>query len=217
MPLIRKHACAWVFAGGDYSSDHLPAGEVKDTDLVVCVDRGLEYCLQSGLQPDLLIGDLDSVSPDLLQDARVVAVPRHVFPSRKASSDLELALDLLAEDPPARVVLLGVSGGRTDHMLFNWLLPLLRPWPFSLQLVDATTHCHVMGVDKDLSVNVVPGQIVSLLALSLCTGVCTTGLHYVLTDAKLLPGSTLGLSNIAETQRVRISKTNGTLLVLVEK
>lgn len=208
--------CAWVFAGGDFSIDHLPVSELRDDDQFVCVDRGVEYCLAAGQQPSVLIGDLNNVTTSVLHDSRVINVERHVYPSRKASSDLELALELLAENPPERVVLLGISGGRTDHLLFNWTLPLLRQWPFRLEFIDATTHGYVLYGGQELAVEAVVGQTVSLLALSPGFGVSTRGLQYALECATLLPGSTLGLSNLVDSTQIGVEVERGTLLVMVQ-
>lgn len=209
--------CTWVFAGGEFSKDQLPKGEIGDNDKLVCVDRGVEHCLAAGLQPDLWIGDMDSVSAGALQDDRLIHVPRHVYPSEKASSDLELALDIIARDPPERVVILGVSGGRTDHMLFNWCLPALRRWPFSLQLIDATVRCYVLADADSVRASTRAGHTVSLLALQACAGVSTQQLQYNLEQASLQPGSTLGLSNVAEADHIEVAQTHGLMLVMIQR
>jgi len=206
---------AWVFAGGEFSVSHLPEQEVDGDDLIVCVDRGLEHCLTAGYKPSMLIGDLDSVSPELLIDERVADVPRHVYPSKKAASDLEITLELLSERNLQRVMLLGVSGGRTDHMLFNWQLPLLRRWPFQLQLIDATTRCYVLRDNISVTLYLSIGQLVSLLPLTTVKGVTTGGLQYALTQATLSIGSTLGLSNVVAAGTVNVELCEGTLLVMV--
>ena len=156
---------AWVFAGGEFSSKHFPDDVLRDDDLVVCVDAGLMHCLSLELQPDLLVGDMDSVSPELLHDERVINVERHIYPSKKASSDLQLALEVLSARAISEVVLLGVSGGRTDHMLFNWHLVLLRLWPFKIQLIDETMHAYVLEGEQRVEVHSSPGQTLSLLAM----------------------------------------------------
>lgn len=206
--------CAWVFAGGDFCSSDMPHSEVGEQDIFICVDRGLQHCLGAGYQPSLLIGDLDSVSPSALTDQRVAGVERHVYPREKAASDLEIALDLLCENPPQRVVLLGVSGGRTDHMLFNWYLSAMRQWPFRLQYIDATSRSYILQQADSITFDTRHGQTISLLPLTASLGVCTSGLHYALSAATLSPGSTLGLSNVAEAETVQVMIDSGTLLVM---
>jgi thiamine pyrophosphokinase len=214
---MKNNRCAWVFAGGDFDVDHLPMHKVQECDLVVCVDRGLQHCLQVGLHPDMLIGDLDSAPKNLLQDDRIADVKRYVFPSEKAASDLELALTILSEEGVDEVILLGVSGGRTDHMLFNWQLVRLRQWPFSVQFIDETTHTYVLEGAQDVALESTPGSFLSLLAMERSSGVSTAGLQYSLSNAVIEAGSTLGLSNVVVSGPVSVEISSGTLLVIVQR
>ncbi len=210
-------ARAWVFAGGDFATEHVTDSAIEAGDRIICVDRGLEHCLAAGQKPTLLIGDFDSVDAEVLEQPDLAHVPRHVYPPAKAASDLELALQLLAEEPVSRVTILGVSGGRTDHMLFNWSLPALRHWPFTMVLLDGTTFCHVLQGKDECSLETSKGQTVSLLAKCRATGVTTRGLRYALNDATLDVGSTLGLSNEVDDACVNIGIASGTLLVMINR
>lgn len=214
---MKKGGRAWVFAGGEFSTEHMPFDEVMAGDQFICVDRGIEHCLAAGFVPTLLIGDFDSASEQVLGQESLSSVPRYVYPARKAASDLELALLVLADEPPESVVILGVSGGRTDHMLFNWMLPALRVWPFTMVLIDGTTHCHVLQGSASCAITVSLGQTISLLAPTGSTGVTTSGLQYPLQGATLEVGSTLGLSNVTEDKQVCVRQDSGTLLILVHK
>ena len=216
-PRHAQRASAWVFAGGDFATEHVTDSAIEAGDRIICVDRGLEHCLAAGLKPTLLIGDFDSVDAGVLEQPDLAQVPRHVYPPAKAASDLELALQLLAEEPVSRVTILGVSGGRTDHMLFNWSLPALRHWPFTMVLLDGTTFCHVLQGRDECLLETSRGQTVSLLAKSQATGVTTRGLRYALKDATLEVGSTLGLSNEVDDTQVNIGIASGTLLVMINR
>ena len=95
------------------------------------------------------------------------------------------------------------------------LLPTLRTWPFKLELIDATSRCHVLRQRSSLTVDTWIGQWVSLVPLAVSSGVTTGGLQYALDQATLSPGSTLGLSNVADAQSVSVDINDGTLLVMV--
>lgn len=212
---------ALVLAGGNFDPLVLDGISLDDTR-IVCVDRGLEHAMAASLAPDLIIGDLDSVSPELLASPAFLDVPRLVFPADKDASDLELALVTLADDtrhvgPIDEVVVAGVSGGRTDHLLFNWLLPASRAWPFGLRLIDATVEASVVTPDRPLTLPTTPGQTVSLLPIGPAHGVTADGLHYALSDATLEPGATVGLSNRAVAAHVTVSIAGGVLLALATR
>ena len=205
---------AWVFAGGDYSTDFLPMDQISKHDQFICVDRGVEHCLLSGLQPTLLVGDFDSAEVSVLNRKSLSAVPRRTFSTEKSHSDLNLAMQILSENPPEQVVLLGVSGGRTDHMLFNWMLPAKCHWPYAIRIIDGGVDCHVLqGIDS-CSLDVSQDQLVSLVPLGEVTGVTTAGLVYALEKATLTIGTTLGLSNVASAGSVTVTIGSGTLLVM---
>ena len=218
MSTVAAPRRALVLAGGDFALDTLD-GLALDGARVVCVDRGLVHALAAGLEPTLLIGDLDSVPPELLARPALAAVPRRVFPADKDASDLELALCTLADEPaaPHEVVVAGVSGGRTDHLLFNWLLPARRPWPFTLRLVDASVDATVVTAARPFVATAVVGRTVSLLPLGRADGVTTRGLRYALVGATLEPGSTLGLSNVVARTPIGVTLERGTVLALVAR
>ncbi len=205
--------CAWVFAGGNFQVDDVLVTDIRRGDVVVGVDHGIAHCLRIGVVPTVLVGDFDSIDPAILNDQRLVNVPRRSFPARKNSSDLELALQGLVGTDVSRVILLGISGGRSDHHLFNWLLPFQTDWPFAVELVDHSVHAHVVCARYPLHVSAFVGQTISLLALPEAIGVTTKGLEYPLVDHTMTHGSTLGLSNVADADAIRVSVSAGRLLV----
>lgn len=186
------------------------------TARVVCADGGLSNCLKAGRIPDCLIGDFDSVDAESSAHPSLAAVPRIVHPVDKSASDLELALEYLANDPqvPDVVVMLGVSGGRSDHHLFNWLLPMLRSWPFGLRLIDRTVDAYLVTPARPCDIPCETDDTISLVPLGDVAGVTTEGLVYRLHDDDLQAGRTLGLSNLADASRVHVEIRDGRLLVM---
>lgn len=215
---------AWVFAGGDIAVQSFDPTRWPTPDFIVGVDSGAAHCLALDLVPDWIVGDFDSLDDRFMHDQRLANAAVKRYPSMKAASDLQLALELLCDCRPSRVIVFGVSGGRTDHLLFNWQLPASRHWPFDLRLVDQTVSTFVLqGIanlecsHKACLVNVQPGQLVSLLPLTTVEGVITKGLMYPLTAATLVPGTTLGLSNVANATTISVQIETGTLLLMVNQ
>ena len=98
----------------------LPA--LPDGALVIAADGGIDRALALGLHVDVAIGDFDSVSPAGLAavEAAGRAIERH--PAAKDATDLELALDAALALEPSRILVVGSSGGRLDHLLGSLLL-----------------------------------------------------------------------------------------------
>ena len=204
---------AWVFTGGDFHAGDLDVSCLNEHDTIVGVDRGIEHCLSTRLVPDVLMGDFDSVESTVLRDSRLAGKKILRHPVRKNSSDLELALQWLSNAGMDRVILLGVSGGRSDHHLFNWMLPMQKSWPFSIEFVDKSVHAYTVNAKYPLHIPVQTGDIVSLLPMPDADGVVTEGLEYPLHNASIGTGTTLGLSNIAVAETISVSADHGQLLV----
>jgi thiamine pyrophosphokinase len=121
MPAKGVGVKAIVVAGGDAAPED--AVQLMGADVVIAADSGAAWLDAVGRQPDLLIGDMDSIPPDLLErlEARGVATESH--PPDKEASDAELAVARAVEMGATEIVILGGFGGqRLDHELANLLL-----------------------------------------------------------------------------------------------
>jgi len=212
---------ALVFTGGEFDiewlADKLATLSTNSGDYVLCIDSGLAACDALNLSVDCLLGDEDSVDPTLLARRENTIKSRLRYSPNKDASDLELGLLHLVEQQCAQAIVLGVSGGRTDHMLFNWLLGA-QQWPFQLQFIDATTDAYLLQNSRlSIELENCTGATLSLLAMTQVQGVTTEGLRYALTDATLNPGSTYALSNQVLANRAGVRIDSGTLWVLLNR
>lgn len=207
---------AVVFANGDCSDYICKIAEVSNNDFVVCVDGGLRHCLAAGLTPDLLVGDLDSLDAASSEALKRLHVECVQFPPKKDASDLELTLQTLCDRSIAQVVLLGISGGRTDHLLFNWQLATNRSWPFKLRIVDDFIDAQLVDESRPASKTLPIGQTFSVIPLGQdATGVQVSGAMYPLIDAQLPLGSTLGLSNEVTESHLQVSVETGIVMLML--
>jgi len=202
------------------SGDPLPvdAGWLDEAGLVVAADGGAAWLASIGRRPDALVGDLDSVEPDLVRrlEADGVVVERH--PIEKDSSDCELALAYGLRQGADRIVLLGAIGGdRLDHELANMLLlagSSSAP-DHELRIVRGSTSLRGLHPGQPLTIEARPGSLVSLLPVGGdADGVVTSGLRYPLRDERLPMGSTRGLSNVVIAVPASVQLRAGTLLVI---
>jgi thiamine pyrophosphokinase len=209
---------AIVVAGGNAAPED--AALLSGADLVIAADSGAHWLDRSGVPPDLVIGDMDSLDPDLLDRlaARGTEVERH--PADKEASDLELAMSRAAAAGADEVVILGaLRGERLDHELANLLL-LAHPRLDGLDvaLLDGGTTIRRIGTDAgpgSVELTGAPGDLVTLLALAgAVEGVTTRGLRYPLRSETLPPGPARGLSNEMLDTTAGVTATRGRLLVI---
>jgi thiamine pyrophosphokinase len=204
---------ALVFAGGDAPvARQLP---VPPADLVITADSGLEHARAMGVPVDVVVGDLDSVAPDVL-DAAVAdgaVVERH--PVAKDATDLELALDAAADRGATDVRVVGVGGGRLDHFLGNVLL--LSSPRYAHMRVDAHVgNAYLTVVHERVELTATAGALCSLLPLGgAAVGVRTDGLRFPLRHETLPPGTTRGVSNEFLATHATVTLDDGVLLAVI--
>ena len=207
--MIRR---ALVVAGGPAPGDGV-IDALPDVDVVIAADGGTDHARRLGLIPDVVVGDLDSVSGAGLAWVREAGIRVIEHPVDKDATDLDLALSHAAEVAD-EIVVIDSGAGRIDHSTANTLL--LASARFAEVSVTALTQDGVISVirrNRTLRGHV--GDVVSLLAVAgPALGVTTTGLRWPLQDAVLEPGSTLGVSNEFVEDSAAVSISGGVVLAV---
>jgi thiamine pyrophosphokinase len=189
-----------------YYSEHFDAYR-HEQDRVVCANGGYRLAQLCGVKPDLIVGDLDSLKEETIEEG--IEVRRH--PRNKDFSDFELALQAASGMTPQWVYVYGALGGRIDHELTNILLinSVQHPTVF----IEEETE--IYGVHEGLVINDRKGCICSLLSL---WGACRVkeirGFQYALKNEVLYPSSR-GLSNVITEDEATITLANGNLIAVV--
>lgn len=206
---------AVIFVNGLINDYTTLARWLHPDDFLIGADGGTLHCLALGCQPNVVVGDLDSLPPELVArlGAEGVQIERHS--PIKDQTDLELAADCAQRHGADQVLLLGALGGRLDQMLANVLLLARRDWPFSLMLVEENQLAQVMHGGEKLTLTAPVGSTVSVIPLSeRVTGITYEGLEYPLVDFALSFGSTRGVSNVVQCTPATIQIASGMLLVI---
>jgi len=199
-----------VIAGGQAVSP-ATAGRIGHVDYVIAADSGLQAVERLGLTADLVVGDLDSVDPALL-DRPGLEVDRH--PPAKDQTDIVLALDRARDLGPRAVVVVSGGGGRLDHALAN-LLVLASPRYAQVRVRALIGDAEVAVVRDHHTMTAPAGTVVSLFAVDgPAHGVTTEGLRYPLRDEVLDPLSSRGVSNEFAGGPAAVHVARGALLVI---
>ena len=186
-------------------------------DFLVAVDGGLHHLKRLGLEPHLLIGDLDSVDASDLAGIIDAGIEVQRFAPAKDQIDLELALEYTLNNGYAQIVIAYPFGDRVDHTLGNLSL-LSRPdlAGKTLSLEDGQMEARLLEARASLTTQ--PGDLISLIAWGMpVEGIITKGLQYSLNNESLVPWQTRGISNIALAHSVEIDFRSGRLLIIRTK
>jgi thiamine pyrophosphokinase len=185
---------------------------VTGAEYVVAVDGGLTGCRWTDRAPDLLVGDLDSVSEADLRWLDEYDTTLITAESRKDFTDLELARDRLPAGD-GDLVVTGVLGGRLDHELAA-LAALFRSERDFVRISGPHAEAWVMCAPGTLHLSGDVGTTVSLLAWEGECRVTTSGLEYGLDGDVLDHLEPRGVSNLLAQPRAEITLHMGRLLVV---
>ncbi len=193
-------------------------GEVKDYDFlkkasegfdIIAVDGGLNHIDKIGRQPVLLIGDFDSVHKEVF--LKYSDIKKLQFNSDKDETDTELALNYALEHYD-EIVLLAMTGYRTDHMISNiFLLKTVEDKKNTVYILDEKSK--IFYGKKDNSFDVKIGDLVSIIPIT-DTVLTTENLKYSLQGDTLFFGSPRGVSNVCESNKIRIQSHSGEFLII---
>jgi thiamine pyrophosphokinase len=201
-------------------------GEIRDTAFlrskiselkpaeIICADSGAGYLHTIGMVPHVIIGDMDSLSPGMLEHFKERGSRIIRFPEGKNETDTQLALEYAFDAVPDEIYVFGAFGTRIDHTLANVsLLALGVKKGIQVKFIDE--WCETFVVDGESTIEGESGQTVSLLPLSdTVTGITIEGFEYPLNDGMMEIGIPYGVSNRLIAARGVISVKSGHLLVI---
>lgn len=203
-----------VMANGEYGEIREYADIINKADFVFCADGGANYAYTAGIKPAAIIGDMDSINPEIKEYFAAQGVLLRKYPRRKDFTDTQLALALAEEKGAREIIFLGTLGGRLDHTLSNLYLGIeyvkkgikIKHYGKGYVLYLTADEVYIDGKE---------GDIVSILVLSdIARGVWTEGLEYPLNDVDLEKGNPYAVSNVLSASKAFIKLRDGVLAVL---
>lgn len=206
-----------VIGAGDLTLGEI---SVKEEDLVIAVDGGLGYCGVLEVEPDLILGDFDSVSE---KEAEAIGILEQQIPERivrlpreKDDTDMLAALKEGLARGYRQFHIYAGTGGRFDHTLANiQCLLFLKNNDAVGYLVDGTGMMLVIQ-DEAVHLNQNLEGTMSLFSLvEESRGVTIEGMKYLLKDAVVRNDFPVGISNEFIGEEAVISVEDGSLVCMI--
>lgn len=201
---------ALILANGSPPSKQLFKKYLLSYDIFICADGGANIALRFKSKPDLIIGDLDSVSKKTLARFRDVQIKQL---KNQNSTDLEKALTAAIKMKCKDIVVLGATGGRLDHAIGN--LSALSKYSRQAKIIFIDDSGELIPIIHKIKLNLSIGTIISLLPISRCDGIVTRGLKWNLKNEPLQLGMRESTSNIAISSSVMIKVKKGNLITFI--
>ncbi len=181
----------------------LPLDFIRNCHLpIIAADGAANTLIKAGIEPYVIVGDLDSV------DEKLLATRTHrKFPSQY-STDFEKSLAFAAENQLAPSVITGINGGFIDHILGNINI---FSGTNSIAICDDTI-C-VMVRSKE-SFHVPIDTKISTFGFPKCI-ISSSGMKWEMNDYELSIDGPTSLSNRAAQEDVELRISSGAAIVFV--
>jgi thiamine pyrophosphokinase len=204
-----------IFAGGTLQQGVAVERALAGSELVIAADSGARTALSLGYTPALVVGDLDSLPQEILQEAERLGSQFVRAPVEKNETDTELAIQEALKRGASHVTILGALGGeRFEHSIANILL-LAGFASIPIDIVDGQTRGWLLQGPGETLIEGKSGDLLSLLPLtSSAEDVRTEQLYYPLRGETLHFGRPRGISNVLLAEHARVSLGRGLLLLV---
>ncbi len=206
----QNNKTALTFVNGEVTAREIEIVKTRSFNQVIAADGGTHHALKWGFSPHIVVGDLDSITPQIrnsLPDTQFVHRPSQEL------NDLEKTLQYCQQAGFTHLILVGISGKRLDHTLNNLSVLARYDTQFHLEIYDA--YSRIYFVRHAFTIQGEPGQLVSLIPVGRVEGIVTKGLAFPLRNEPLEFGVREGLSNYLTQSIAHITLQKGLLLVFV--
>lgn len=213
-----------IVSGGnihkDFALDFLKKNKTENTCLIAA-DRGVEFFMGTDLEPDVAVGDFDSLSAE---GAKYMETLKHTEIRRlkpeKDDSDTQSAANYAIEQGTERIMILGATGNRIDHLMANFgLLMLGKIKQVQIVLVDAYNYMSLIESGVILKKEEQFGKYVSFFPIEgEVTGLTLKGFKYPLNSYTLkVEDSGLTVSNEISDPEAEVTFETGKLLMIMSR
>ena len=198
-----------ILGGADMNIDRIDRS-LFDEKYIICADRGVIHAQNIGIEPDLIVGDFDSLGTVPRADCKILQ-----FTPEKDDTDLMIALKEAIKLGFKDIMIYAALGGRLDHT-FASIQTLAYALDHSIraQLVsdDAVVELLVPG---EYRIQRKDGYSLSLFSYTAkVSGLSISGVKYEVSEAEISNSFPLGVSNEITGSEAFISFKNGRLLII---
>ena len=198
-----------ISIGGNSTSNVLSIE--SNFEEIIAVDSGIEHLLNLSLNPNTLIGDLDSISKKSLDEVKKNGVKILAFNSNKDQTDFELALNYLEEAEKSKVYIIGGESGEIDHLISIFLL--IPSKSFFENIIWLYGDKRIIFRQK-LELNIKKLTKFSIIPLSDLTNLSIDGAEWNLDNKDIQFGETLTLRNNTNEEQLNIRCDKGVFALI---
>ena len=215
--ILDENRTCFIIGAGDMTLTEI---DRQEGDMCIAADGGYLYCKILGLEPDLMIGDMDSLEESVREDMEKLGeeAPEKVriLSPEKDDTDMLAAVKEGFAAGYRRFCLYGALGGRVEHTIANiQCLSYIRNRGAKGYIMDGNV---MMTVIKDETVRFQKSMegFMSLFSLGeRAEGVTIQGMKYLLDNAVVTNDFPIGISNEFTGEQGVVTVEKGMLLIVI--
>lgn len=197
-----------VVANGRFPESEIPLGYLKNADTIICCDGAVQNLVDHGLEPDAIVGDMDSISEELKSRYFTILYPDN----DEDCNDLTKAVKYCMQKGYSDFVILGATGLREDHTLGN--ISLLAEYSEYVSVRMITDKGVFLPVSSGDIIKSFPGQQVSIFSFLKNRRLGSSNLKYPL-DNILVNNLWTGTLNECTSEYFSLKFGEGSLIVFL--
>jgi len=182
----------------------------KGYETLICADGGANSAKKLNLIPEYIIGDLDSIRPDVYEyysgKCEIIKI------NSQNDTDVEKCLKFVIKKKYDQVVLLGATGDRLDHSFCN--LGIVLKYFSKIKVMIIHQRSILSAYTGNIILTTIQNEIISLYGFDSKTRVKSSGLKYPLKNIPLPFGLKESTSNIAVSNNVQLQIKGGIIFII---
>lgn len=207
-----------IVSGGNVE-DNILENFKNEFDYIIASDKGLEALDEYNIIPNYIIGDFDSIDKNILDKYinNKNIVIKELNPE-KDYTDTHMAVKLAIELKSTKITIVGAIGTRLDHTIAN--IHILK------EALDKDIECRIINSRNEIQLINKKTMLeldedykyISLIPFTTnVKGVTLKGFKYLLEDATLQIGHSIGVSNEQLEDFAEIDLKEGILILIKSK
>ena len=182
---------------------------IQKTDFIICADGGANTAKKIKIMPNIIIGDLDSIKPEVLKFYK--SKTKIIRDENQNKTDLELAIKIAEEHQPEDIIIIGATGGRIDHTLANILSIVKINKKINTSIID--NHASIKLIDKNSEILEKKDETISIIPLTKIKNLEIKGLKWDVEKQDTNFGW-FGISNKIRKEQANINFSEGKILII---
>ena len=145
----------------------------KDDIYIIACDGGVGNLAERNIIPDIIIGDLDSIDPELKQRFSDIVIRN----KEQETNDLTKAVNYAVSKGFNDIGIIAATGLREDHTLGNIsLLTAYKELVYNICIIS--DFGYFVSINKTTEFRAIPGQQISVFSLPPLSPITSEGLLY---------------------------------------